>query len=1191
MAETCYPEIQNNEIVKQENILKLLKKLESCSTKEEIKTSINEILAEKEKEGLISIEEFKNRNLLISDSVALLAECSIKEMIPDFEGYEAQPSAIVNSILSFICNPPRLPTPKPFITLSKPFGDIFKGILNYLLEAVIQLISSLISDIMGIILDFCETGVDSFETFNKNLSNKLLNSLVSSTNNIFSTIQNIVNKFGFNLNGQLTQYELEEDVCTTPPNEIARPFNDLLNELPLILTPLEFCSLLEGSASKYTLNTVREVIKFEYPVLFIRLSNNDVIQELFKEIGNLLDPNICAGIRASEPNVSYDDYDDICNINQSRDNVRIALLQDRGHTPEQSLAILNKEKENISKKLSKISSSLLKLKRDPDKILEDIANTNIFCKDGNEGLVKLSDMPEVAKFYSNSIDACYNTIKSSFKQETDEIPSIFINGKVKRTKIEKLIDIQYTNANGRLQTLENVIDPKFLAQEQVNKIYYTLDSDYAAKDNNNDRITLDQINVIGGTDAEYLFDNKKLVINKSNNAEDVEDATNAIEGIVKESIEADSFEVPHIVYDLEENNTSINSTFNISLSILNEENNNAVKSIKDYSIINIPTVKVQTISEERLKNINIGLFNSFSKTKITDEQINQIVENSKEEIYGENSYSSGPFKAVSKEIAGYLRELYNVPDAYTTSLSPQEVAFRKFIQDKNIPYSSYLNILKNSIEEYSLSIEMEASSDLYQENFINKIQLLPINKLFGVVKEKEKVKQSYLNDPCALTENREDIPLFNKTIIYSCIDMIVRLHVLKNNLKMLYYLPFFELKELVKNDDSYIEFLLQTFKQDLTKLSGKRTTFYDNFIIYLDKYFDETESVGALTDPVTQEVLEDDDYSIDYKIRYFIKKQYMYLTKTMKVLNNVKVVNNLTLNNFSRIFSRIGEPETFQLKFYVNVDETLYDEQSNISITASQNSWKYGIGVFYNYYSDSYQSIQVAKYEKVGNFALNDDVFEFTNTIKQSLFEEFVKTQEYKILFDYCFSTSKIYSYTYINHIINNSINIPKSNSMFNSTNVALKDLFNSMLNEDIDPNCLTPDNLLNDIDIDFDLKKIIAKLTLETGIEIFKSLAERVDPNISIAKPISTVYNSTIGAVSGVTLPVLPFSLGLLPFGTIPLPIGVGPPLTPTYGYTYLALDTLLYALSISEKQQKYKFSKSSEFDDENLDNFEEEC
>jgi hypothetical protein len=64
MAETCYPEIQNNEIVKQENILKLLKKLESCSTKEEIKTSINEILAEKEKEGLISIEEFKNRNLL-----------------------------------------------------------------------------------------------------------------------------------------------------------------------------------------------------------------------------------------------------------------------------------------------------------------------------------------------------------------------------------------------------------------------------------------------------------------------------------------------------------------------------------------------------------------------------------------------------------------------------------------------------------------------------------------------------------------------------------------------------------------------------------------------------------------------------------------------------------------------------------------------------------------------------------------------------------------------------------------------------------------------------------------------------------------------------------------------------------------------------------------------------------------------
>ena len=62
MADTCYPTLDNNQ-TKQIQVLNLLfKKLEACSTEEELQTTMNDILAEKQEQGLISIDQLAANN-------------------------------------------------------------------------------------------------------------------------------------------------------------------------------------------------------------------------------------------------------------------------------------------------------------------------------------------------------------------------------------------------------------------------------------------------------------------------------------------------------------------------------------------------------------------------------------------------------------------------------------------------------------------------------------------------------------------------------------------------------------------------------------------------------------------------------------------------------------------------------------------------------------------------------------------------------------------------------------------------------------------------------------------------------------------------------------------------------------------------------------------------------------------------
>jgi hypothetical protein len=101
----------------------------------------------------------------------------------------------------------------------------------------------------------------------------------------------------------------------------------------------------------------------------------------------------------------------------------------------------------------------------------------------------------------------------------------------------------------------------------------------------------------------------------------------------------------------------------------------------------------------------------------------------------------------------------------------------------------------------------------------------------------------------------------------------------------------------------------------------------------------------------------------------------------------------------------------------------------------------------------------------------------------------------------------------------------------------------------------------LNGLDVKSQFNLDIAKLVATTPIKIFKGLVETTDPNIAAATKIRKIAESA-GAQK---LPIIPYSLGLLPAGLFPPPVGIGPPILPPYGYMYWAIDAgeVLYAYS----------------------------
>ena len=1105
MAEnqTCFPEVEFNEVLQDKIIKSVFDKLATCTDEQTLKNNINLILQEKSEQGFISLEPLRKSND-VQTQVNLLLECSLSEATKLIDqNIKIDAAYVISGINKFICNPPSFDFPSINLSFKFSLKDLFIKLLFQFVDLLTQLLLQIIQQILNVVLNICETNFESLLQGYQNINNILSSSFEASINfkinDITSSLQPLFRTFGFNSDGTLIESP-NFISCESNIGSI-RPVNQFLNDLSMMITPFEICSLFEGVPSQQTLELIKELLQFEYPLLQTRLSDNDIITNFFVSLGRFVPPSICRNIRETYT----DEYAYNCGEEYSqREQVKLSILNRNGHTEEQSREVIRRERERYSNRLKDLGSFVAKLRNDPDKVFDSVPS-NIFCKSGKAGMASLSDIPSAVKTTRTIVNGFYNPLKSAHYNDSLNIQDLYFKKQTVRRKSTRFCSESNPEIiNGVTYTSETQEKTSYKRLQALgNPIYYTNNLDYALEveekvqrtrrlrntdgtyseipiegsyTTTNRVISLDeqQLNV---QDDGYLTNRWVADINKI--TADGASKTQPI-GILEELQLSNLNEYQSMNLEFDYNN---NSTSNTQLKFQSIQNSIDPNKPQDNSIITIN--KVYRNPATSLNSNQRQQYNSFINREYG---IDNPFTTNNTLLYDNSDITTGPFRQPTDFITQQLKQIVPNP------VKNESLQIQAFKTITGLSETDYYKVFNDLILRTSLFSKIVQEDPNYKE-IKDTILIIPFERIIGINKVKNTTLTAYLNDPCAISQDiqkQDEISLFNTYLVESAIKLLVRTFCLKNDLKDLLSLVKINPYTFVNNDDTYIEFLLQTFKQDLRRLSGG-DYFYNQVIMYIEKSVDKIlELEGVLIDPISgQQINLEEELTTDFKIRFFIKQEYAdMLVRLENIFVSSDTQRQTNLNNIKSVMRR-----------------------------TIQNTTEIPV--------------------------------EFDN-----------------LFFEYIFPVSKISSIVKINNIISMTTNYDNSNDTYNTTLQTLKSMILNFTN--VEPNFVDCNSNLPSFDLNIPNinGELIKQFLIRAPIEIVKGMAENFDPNIRVANPIRRLTES----FTGNNLPCLPFSLALLPIGTVPF--GFGPPILPPWGFTYLFLDTAEYLLTPAEKNKRLKFA-----------------
>jgi hypothetical protein len=1280
MAEnqTCFPEVEFNEVLQDKIIKSVFDKLSTCTDEQTLKNNINSILQEKSQQGLISLEPLRESND-VQAQINLLIECSLSETSKLIdENIEIDAAYVISGIVKFICNPPSFDFPSLDLSFKFSLKDFFIKLLFQFIDLLTQILLQIIQQIINIVLNICETNFESLLQGYENIVNILSNSFQEAINfkinDIISSLQPLFRTFGFNSDGTLIESP-NFISCESNIGSI-RPVNQFLNDLSMMVTPFEICSLFEGVPSQQTLELVRELLQFEYPLLQTRLSDDVIVTNFFVSIGRFIPSSICRKIRETYT----DEYAYSCGEEYSqREQAKLSILNRNGHTEEQSREAIRRERERYSNRLKDLGSFVAKLRGDPEKVFDSVSN-NIFCKGGKAGMASLSDIPSAVVTTTIVVNGFYNPLKSAHYNDSLNIQDLYFKKQTQRKKVARFASperpvtiggiryiggetvkfkqvqalgnpIYYTNKEEfALMVEEYQPDERITYQSTIEKKIYDYvkghfddigrmislgessdEYEYYFGDSGGNTYSVSQITqvynpIVNNLDeiARRIYNDKvkyysdaNIYERAANNitkdelvgyiTESIGNSTDDAENICEKFVKAGFIYTEEKIFvpspsDIQVNlldsySTDINFSLDRNIENTLEEFFDGLKivvpsfssdsftvGIDDYTVTvtrtvetpplkNIYTLRQLNVEDDGfiddrwLADINkinaanesekqpLGILeevqlsnlneyqgmnlefdsnnNSFSNTQLKFQSIQNIIDPNKPQdnsiitinkvyrkpttslsdtqreqynsfltkeygisnlfttnntlLYDNSDITTGPFRQPTDSIIQQLKQIVPNP------VSNESLQIQAFKAITGFSSTAYYSIFSSFVQDVSLNTKITQANPEYKK-IKDTILIIPFERIIGINKVKNTTLTAFLSDPCAISQDiqkQDEISLFNSYLVESTIKLLVRTFCLKNDLKDLLSLVNINPYTFVNNDDTYIEFLLQTFKQDLKRLSGG-DYFYNQVILYIEKSVDKIlELEGVLIDPISgQQISLDQELTTDFKIRFFIKKEYADM---LVRLENIFVSNNTqrqtNFDNIKRIMRNRAET-------------------AGIIIPA-----------------------------------------EFDN-----------------LFFEYIFPVSKICSIVKINNIISMTTNYDNSNDTYSTTLQTLKSMILNFLNDNsVDCNSNLPSFNLELPEIDLEL---IKQFLIRAPIEIIKGIAETFDPNIRIANPIRRLTE----LFTGNNLPCLPFSLALLPIGTVPF--GIGPPILPPWGFAYLTIDTAEYLLTPAEKNKRLKFA-----------------
>lgn len=391
--------------------------------------------------GLDSISD-KAKSLGIDDSLTKKLDKALGKLdkLKDFPDNPSFGADLFNQ--SNPKMPPSLsiifPDSLPTQDIMAPMGDAIEGALTTLLS---EIFVAMVKNVLLNLTDACNDAEGEGQQFGKkNMNDMLDESIPDASPGQASTpeaIDAIMDSFADPSDPDSTP------IATTPEDKAARRGEviSMLDDVSVLLTPVEICTLINGTARRKTVSIVRNFLVASYPNM--NFNKKSRVIKFFRMFGTLIDPSICRVIESAPPiTPTYVVGDILCRPGATEaDEVRENLLRSKDNqiTPEQVKLQLKRARErkaNAAKVLADFVNN--------GPLSDDFTPPPVFCQKGEantntpsasansaassqkkKGLVDLSH-DSIDYMTEKAVDLMFDPVYMAFSADATAYPDAFI---------------------------------------------------------------------------------------------------------------------------------------------------------------------------------------------------------------------------------------------------------------------------------------------------------------------------------------------------------------------------------------------------------------------------------------------------------------------------------------------------------------------------------------------------------------------------------------------------------------------------------------------------------------------------------------------------------------------------------------------------------------------------------------------
>lgn len=488
--------------------------------------------------------------------------------------------------------------------------------------------------------------------------------------------------------------------------------------------------------------------------------------------------------------------------------------------------------------------------------------------------------------------------------------------------------------------------------------------------------------------------------------------------------------------------------------------------------------------------------------------------------------------------------------------------------DKDRQKQLYLNLYKSIINIYlnSRGNSVFTKSKLQLGTTFSGVELLRDLDFLGLIDVqnlKDTLFQELNDDPCLVinTEPSTLIEPLKLQMVKNNFYLTCRAHIIDFSLRNLFISSVFQNKNFYSLDNSLSNYIFDTLMQRIKTTS---ISYYKSLTVLLyDELQTKLENGIEFTSKITNEKIEFNLLDTEEQkqinalkyIKYLFENQFVFMCDRFDSFYNRQIPNNGTIIQLSPLY----DVKTYfisQIPIEVKKTSFISIERSKFYFLVNiNNSFDPNLPTKIKVTLSSVTELGSEYIDFVSSSTIDIDspsvaLEEIPQDIINQLINQITNSNNFLMLFNYCFPLNKILNFCSISNVYMCSKYYEGSNTAFEPCIKTTENTHKIILGNSKDPLCESTDS-----DFAFGINLEILKLIAQAPIAILKGIEETFDPNIFIAHKLKQ-------AAEGLGVPdisIIPYSAPLM----VPPPLGPAIPLIPPWGYIYWGISAAETALN----------------------------